>query len=865
MTFLIIWGCSIEKDPLTSDTNKILQIDSVKAGFMRIKVTPELASSLAAATDNSGNIAITRVKSINDPLQGIDIISMKRTFTGPIKFEARKHTMGLDLWYDVEFNKSTPLTKAYDELSNIQGVTEVEFEYPIKLESSTFNDPKLGSQWHYINTGATGSQGIDINVSTVWENYTTGSSNVIVAVVDGGIDYTHEDLASNMFINSAEYNGTTNVDDDKNGYIDDVYGFNFLRNTKLITPDNHGTHVAGTIGAVNNNGIGVCGIAGGNAAKGIKGVRLLSCQIFDSTTGDDNGGNGAKAIVYGADNGAVICQNSWGYTTLTETPNSMKNAIDYFTTYAGLDENGQQIGPMAGGIVIFAAGNEASEILGSPAHYEKAMAVAAVGSSGKKASYSNYGDWVDICAPGGDSGSGAILSTLPNNSYGTMQGTSMACPHVSGVAALLVSYHGGPGFTAKALWNMLINGVKDVYQYNTTSLQGKLGAGLLDATKSIASVSNQSPDKIPNVDVSVKSNAISCLITVPADPDDVKASNINIYYSKSVIPSDFNRKSLPTAILKKTFAVGEVKANEKLNCIIDNLDFETNYYLAADASDISGNLSEVSILNSVKTLVNQKPVIDPANTTITLKSSELKSVILNISDPDNQKLTWSFTSGSNAATATESNGKITVTINAGKATAGTYTATLKVTDSYDYTEGVIIYTILPNHAPVIYNTIEDICFNSKTEKKEFSLSDLFKDEDNDVLSYSATVSNNAVVQVNAANGKLYINALSYGNSDIIIKAKDGLGASCEISFKVLVRDNSKEIDIYPNPVTDYLYFRTGTTKSSNLVLYNVAGAKVFEGTITSSPFEPYKLDMRNFDGGAYTVKVESYTTKIVKL
>ena len=147
------------------------------------------------------------------------------------------------------------------------------------------------------------------------------------------------------------------------------------------------------------------------------------------------------------------------------TPESLKAAVDYFEQYAGKDENGKQVGPMDGGVVILAAGNENRDW--SANMYEKMISVGALAPDYYRAYYSCYGDWVDICAPGGDYKKGSqIVSTLPGNKYGKMQGTSMACPHVSGVAALIASKNGGPGFTNTQLKKLLLEHTTDVSSYN---------------------------------------------------------------------------------------------------------------------------------------------------------------------------------------------------------------------------------------------------------------------------------------------------------------------------------------------------------------------------------------------------------------
>ena len=270
-----------------------------------------------------GNI-VTKSSELNDIRTYLGITSMKRIFPHAGRFEARTRAEGLHRWYRVSYDPSMPVTKASEGLASIDGIEIVE---PVRNVRNTavFNDPKLPQQWHYFNDGSldkSHAAGADVNVVPVWESYTAGNPDVIVAVVDGGIDTEHEDLAAN-------YAG----------------GFNFVRGTKKIVAHDHGTHVAGTVAAVNNNGKGVSGLAGGDAAARQAGVKLLSCQIFEHNPDDphkDFSADGADAIKWGADNGAVISQNSWGYVYETaeeqaaaKIPSHLKAAIDYFIKYAG--------------------------------------------------------------------------------------------------------------------------------------------------------------------------------------------------------------------------------------------------------------------------------------------------------------------------------------------------------------------------------------------------------------------------------------------------------------------------------------------------------------------------------------------------
>ncbi|MBO5882385.1 MAG: S8 family serine peptidase, partial [Alistipes sp.] len=237
----------------------------------------------------------------------------------------------LERWVLVHFDESLDNGHVAELIAKDSRVERIEYDVPMKrIESQKFpmpesrpaitrsveypfDDPELPWQWHYYNDGSLDPElckdGADINLLNAWK-YTAGDSRVIVAVCDGGVMAEHKDLADNMWVNEAEKNGQTGVDDDGNGYIDDIHGVNCVNHSGNITADDHGTHVAGTISAVNNNGYAVCGIAGGTGNG--DGVRLMSIQIFEGEDGCYSSAI-ARGIKYAADNGAVIINNSWGY------------------------------------------------------------------------------------------------------------------------------------------------------------------------------------------------------------------------------------------------------------------------------------------------------------------------------------------------------------------------------------------------------------------------------------------------------------------------------------------------------------------------------------------------------------------------
>ena len=440
-------------------------------GQATIQFTEEMAAFVEEGLQAAEGTPFTKSAEVNAVLSELGAVSLKRVFPDAGPYEGRTRRAGLHRFYEVVFSDQAPMTKAVVSLSEMPGVVSVTPHHRFE-KRAVFNDPYLSRQWEFVSTSNS-----NIHVQEVWQEYTTGSSKVIVDVVDEPVDPTHEDLKDNLWKDASGHTGYNFARDSwdltirpESGYV----GWN-----KVEGDIGHGTHVAGTISAVNNNGKGLCGVAGGNAAKGAGGVRLMSSAIFSGYDASADDPETARAIKYGADNGALISQNSWGFPYDDETPMSewmsynidnscpvIKAAVDYFIRYAGCDDNGNQLpsSPMKGGLVIFAAGNDNVkwDIISS---YEPIIAVGSYGGTAGKASYSNYGDWVDIAAPGGD-GSAYIWSTLPKvvedgTGYGGpgWVGTSMACPHVSGVAALIISYFGKEGFTADDAKKILFGGL----------------------------------------------------------------------------------------------------------------------------------------------------------------------------------------------------------------------------------------------------------------------------------------------------------------------------------------------------------------------------------------------------------------------
>lgn len=343
-------GCAREQEGIGASASRPEEsTSSAVPGMIRLKVNEDLAETLIAAADEDGNVSAEAAAALR--IEGVAVKAVSTTFHIGGPFLKQQKESGLHRWFDVEYDKTEPVSKAVSGFSGMDGIDWIEPIYiPVKNDVK-MNDPDYSVQWHYHNTGqGSGRKGIDMKLQEAWDQYGMfGNSNVIVAILDSGVDYDHPDLAGNVWTNEAELNGTPGVDDDGNGYKDDVHGYNFVAGSAEIHPEDHGTHVAGTVGAVNNNGVGVCGVAGGRYPE--KGVRLMCLQIMDATL-PDKGASLAKVMQYAAENGAVIAQNSWGYKKdVTTMPSADKEAIDYFIEKAGM-KDGKQVGPMAGGLVV---------------------------------------------------------------------------------------------------------------------------------------------------------------------------------------------------------------------------------------------------------------------------------------------------------------------------------------------------------------------------------------------------------------------------------------------------------------------------------------------------------------------------------
>lgn len=320
----------------------------------------------------------------------------------------------------------------------------------VEKENNYFTDPLVSQVWSFKDAANNG-----VSVNKAYTAYgTSGTNTTIVAVVDTGVDYNHEELKDVMWTNPGEI-PNNGIDDDGNGYIDDIHGINTLIRDKngnatvdMMDTHSHGTHVSGTIGAAQNNGKGIAGIASN--------VRIMGIRTVPNN-GDERDVDVAEAFIYAAKNGAKIINCSFGKYK-NEGQNLIPDTLKYIADNYGV-------------LVIAAAGNETTNLDTNPSYpasfdSENLLVIASTTSTGSMSYFSNYGRvGVDVAAPGSN-----IYSTVPNNKYESMSGTSMATPTTVGVAAEVLSHY--PNLTYKQLKQVLMTSVTKVDKFQTKLVTG---------------------------------------------------------------------------------------------------------------------------------------------------------------------------------------------------------------------------------------------------------------------------------------------------------------------------------------------------------------------------------------------------------
>ncbi len=554
---------------------------------------------------------------LNPSIPAADATAVRASLNAVVK--RRFESIGAELW---RIN-GVSVMDAISRFTNDPRVVYIEPNFVVRAIETIPNDPRFDELWGMHNTGQTGgTPDADIDAPEAWD--LAKNSDVIVGVIDTGVDYNHVDLSTNIFVNAGEI-AANNIDDDGNGFVDDVRGWDFINNDNNPMDDNgHGTHCSGTIGAIGNNGVGVAGVCWT--------VKIMPLKFLDAG-GFGNTGDAIEAVEYGTMMGVKLTSNSWGGGGFSQ---GLLDAIE-----AAGD---------AGILFVAAAGNASSNndnFPFFPASYdaENIISVASTDDQDHLSGFSNFGlNTVDLGAPGSD-----ILSTFPGNSYGVISGTSMATPHVSGAVCLL--WAAAPEFTAAEVKQTVLESVDVI-----PALQGRtVTGGRLNVFNIINGLDDVAPDAVADlaVDQTGSNHAILSWTASGDDADQGTASSYDLRYSTSPIDANNFDSATSAGPLPHPAAAGAHELFE-----VGGLAINTHYYFALVVVDEQQNRSGISNVPDGTTLGAPGLQYAPASLTENLLTGGSATQTVTIENVAQGTLDFSFSNTPAWVTINPASGRV---------------------------------------------------------------------------------------------------------------------------------------------------------------------------------------------------------------
>jgi subtilisin family serine protease len=504
---------------------------------------------------------------------------------------------------------TTSVAAAIQRFASDPRIEYIEPNYRLHLDATYPNDPQFDQLWGMYNRGEVrGRADADIDATNAWEIETGG--DVIVGVCDSGVDYNHEDLAANIYVNPNEIpeNG---IDDDNNGFVDDVRGWDFGDDDNdPMDEHGHGSHVAGTIAAVGNNGVGVTGV-NWNA-------KILPLKIVD----EDGGGftiPAAKAIEYSIGMGARVTNHSWG----TSNPSStLKEAIEEAEA--------------AGALVVASAGNSGVELNEYHQHFPAGLqydAIVTVANTTRNDVLAGSSNWsatnVDLAAPGS-----GIVSTTPGDNYESFTGTSMSAPHVTGAISLIWAH--APQLTSTEMKQLLIATVDSLPDLVGTTVSG----GRLNLHRALAVLDTDPPDAVDNLIGSAAGQTAVTLTWTASGDDGMTGTAMRYDIRFSTQPIDANN-------FEDAFPVMDPPIPQPTGItetlVVSGLRYGTTYHFALRVLDSHGNASPVSNTATISTLVADPPpqiAVSPSSLVKTLMTGAQATKSFSIANGGPGELYW---------------------------------------------------------------------------------------------------------------------------------------------------------------------------------------------------------------------------------